>query len=152
MWSERRKSSRRIESFEDVLRNERSPIIVDDAGSVMTHIFTYPYIVPIYYNYGKYDLNNLNKDFHRTSTTTEPPSWDRLGQVILPGSFYDNLNSKINLKTSKHYASLKDASVHDLDKSDEEDNQNHNYDRQLIDNEGKKITMDYLKAYFDHMS
>ena len=129
MSSQRRMSSRR--KFEDYQFNhdqDRSPIIVDDSGGVMRHVFTYPYIVPIYYNHGKYDLNKLNSDFHissttQTTTTTEEESaneeeslmttknpWD---MVILPDSFYDNIHSMFSLKNYQQFVNQREARVVD---------------------------------------
>ena len=94
----RRKSDRRSEAYAVKQSFERSPIIVDDEGGIMTHVLTYPYIVPVYYNFGKYDLNKLNHDYHKTTTTTTENPWDRIDDIRLPDSFHENLHSVFSLK------------------------------------------------------
>ena len=102
--------------------------MVDETGGVVTHVFTYPYVIPVYYNYGKYDLNSLNKDYFQTttsttatmSTTTEGP-WDRIDKIELPDTLHENMHSVFSLRNYKQYITEKDPTVleqqtHDDDK------------------------------------
>merc|ERR1711994_702884 len=63
------KNRKSVKPFKTIL-NHHSPLVVDEDGGVITHVFTYPYVIPVYYNYGKYDLNSLNRDYFKTTTST----------------------------------------------------------------------------------
>ena len=163
--SDRRKSDRRIQTHHSPKHRydfERSPIIVDDKGGVMTHVITYPYVVPIYYNYGKYDLNNLNQDYHITTTTTTTTSapgnpWDKIEDIQLPDSFDDNIHSVFSLKNYKQYVAEKEAELHDSDYKDgvlvtsNDKTNDDDIHGETVKNEDdhKRKTRDYLKqTYF----
>ena len=76
-------------------------------------------MVPVYYNLGKYDLNNLNIDFHKTSTTEKPRSkstktsspWDRLDEIPLPSTLKENLHSDFSLLNHKQVVGEEDPQV-----------------------------------------
>ena len=164
--SDRRKSDRRIQTHHSPKHRydfERSPIIVDDKGGVMTHVITYPYVVPIYCNYGKYDLNNLNQDYHITTTTTTTTTapnnspWDKIEDIQLPDSFDDNIHSVFSLKNYKQYVAEKEAELHDSDYKDgvlvtsNDKTNDDDIHGETVENEDdyKKKTRDYLKqTYF----
>ena len=103
----------------------------------------------MYYNYGKYNLNNLNEDYHKTTTTAKPPSneeredspWDRIHDIKLPDSFHDNLHSVFSVRNYKQFATEKDAEVYDSDYYDSSF-----YEEE--ESEPNKITRRYLKTYF----
>ena len=91
---------------------------MDDYGGVVTHVITYPYMVPVYYNLGKYDLNKLNMDFHKTSTTEQPKSksvntspWDRIDEIPLPSTLKENLHSDFSLLNHKQVVGEEDPQV-----------------------------------------
>ena len=173
--SYRRKSDRRSESFTVKPSFERSPIIVDDDGGVMAHVLTYPYIVPVYYNFGKYDLNKLNHDYHKTTTTTSTTEnpWDRIDDIRLPDSFHENLHSVFSLKNYKQYVKEDEPRIKERYDKDENlvnhhissydiDEEKDNYLEEYYDYEANpndydnddsdqhiKITRDYLKTYFN---
>ena len=125
-----------------------APVMLDDR--VMAHVITYPYVIPVYYNYGKYNLNNLNEDYHKT-TTQKPPSekkekvgespWDKIEDIKLPDSFHDNLHSVFSIRNYKQFATETDAEVYDSD-----------YDASSFyeeeESEPDKITRRYLRTYF----
>ena len=130
-----------------------APVMMNDHDQgLMAHVITYPYVIPVYYNYGKYNLNNLNEDYHKT-TTPQPPidegereesPWDKIDDIKLPDSFHDNLHSVFSIRNYKQFATEKDAEVYDS-----------NYDSDYEDSpfykeesEPKKITRRYLKTYF----
>ena len=156
----RRKGERRIESSP----GERSPIVVDDYGGVVTHVFTYPYIVPVYYNLGKYDLNNLNKDYHHQTESTESKlsnstsssfnPWDRLEEITLPSTLTENLNSVFALRQQKQIITEKDPEV--IGRTDQRSYnsdrlKNHrlnNYYSEEYEPKHHKITRKYLKKLF----
>jgi len=165
----RRISERRIETSRPSYSSDRSPMIIDDRGGVrlgpvaapvmlgaaegdqglMGHVITYPYVIPVYYNYGKYNLNNLNEDYHKTTTTAKPPSeeerekspWDRIHDIKLPDSFHDNLHSVFSIRNYKQFATEKDAEVYDSDYYDSS-----YYEEE--ESEPNKIARRYLKTYF----
>ena len=168
--SRRRIGERRIETSRPSYPSDRSPMIIDDRGGVrlgpvaaapvmlggaegdkglMGHVITYPYVIPVYYNYGKYNLNNLNEDYHKTTTTGKPPSdeereespWDRIHDIKLPDSFHDNLHSVFSVRNYKQFATEKDAEVNDSDYYDSSF-----YEEE--ESEPNKIARRYLKTYF----
>ena len=151
--SERRsevKKRKSIKPFKTILNH--SPLMVDDDGGVVTHVFTYPYVIPVYYNYGKYDLNSLNQDFFRTSTTksttttttTESP-WDRMDEIELPDTLHENMHSVFSVR-NKQFITEKDPTVR-AEKNDHSTNDNEDYDEDFI-----KRTNAYLSAYFKHVN
>ena len=143
---QRRSEGRRedsIKSFRTIL-NHHSPLMVGDDGGAVTHVFTYPYVIPVYYNYGKYDLNSLNRDYFRTSTsttTTESP-WDRIDDIELPDTLHENMHSVFSLRNYKQYITEKDPTViPDTNENDEDE------DKDFI-----RKTNAYLTAYFKHVN
>ena len=147
----RRMSERRMETVRPNYISDRSPMIIDDKGGLMAHVITYPYVVPVYYNVGKYNLNKLNEDYHKTTTSPPPPvedeklgPWDKIEDIKLPDSFHDNLHSVFSIRNYKQFATEKDAEVYDSDYDD------HDYSSpyQKEESEPKKIARRYLKTYF----
>ena len=167
----RRIGERRIETSRPRYLSDRSPMIIDDRGGVrlgapvmmsdedrglVGHVVTYPYIVPVYYNYGKYNLNNLNEDYHKTTTTLQPPSekdeeeredspWDRINDIELPDSYNENLHSVFSIRNYKQFATEKDAEVYDSEYESDYGDSSFYEDEE---SEPKKITRRYLKTYF----
>ena len=143
---EQKKSS--MKSFRTIL-NHHSPLMVDEDGGVVTHVFTYPYVIPVYYNYGKYDLNSLNRDYFKTttstSTTTESP-WDRIDDIELPDTLQENMHSVFSLRNYKQYITEKDPTVIN-EKIDDDDDDGDDEDEDFI-----KRTNAYLSAYFKHVN
>ena len=137
---EQKKSS--MKSFRTIL-NHHSPLMVDEDGGVVTHVFTYPYVIPVYYNYGKYDLNSLNRDYFKTttstSTTTESP-WDRIDDIELPDTLQENMHSVFSLRNYKQYITEKDPTVREQQTHDDDYE-----DKDFIER-----TNAYLTAYFKH--
>ena len=147
--SQRKSEERRehsIKSFRTIL-NHHSPLMVGEDGGVVTHVFTYPYVIPVYYNYGKYDLNSLNKDYFKTSTTsststtTESP-WDRIDDVVLPDTLHENMHSVFSMRNYKQYVTENDPTILD-DKTNHDDYE----DKDFIER-----TNAYLYAYFKHVN
>ena len=131
-----------------------APVMMEDqTKGLMAHVITYPYVIPVYYNYGKYNLNNLNEDYHKTTTPEPPPSeeekreespWDRIDDIKLPDSFHDNLHSVFSIRNYKQFAKEKDAEVYDSDYESDYGDPSF-YEEE---SEPKKITRRYLKTYF----
>ena len=141
------KKRKSVKPFKTIL-NHHSPLMVDEDGGVVTHVFTYPYVIPVYYNFGKYDLNSLNQDYFRTSTippttTTESP-WDRMDDIELPDTLHENMHSVFSVR-NKQYITEKDPTVRD-EKKDYSTN-DEDYDEDFI-----KRTNAYLSAYFKHVN
>ena len=142
--------NKKSKSFRAILNHHHSPLMVDETGGVVTHVFTYPYVIPVYYNYGKYDLNSLNKDYFETttstttttsSTTTEGGSpWDRIDDIELPDTLHENMHSVFSLRNYKQYITEKDPTVREQQTHDDDYE-----DKDFIER-----TNAYLTAYFKH--
>ena len=144
------KKRKSIKPFKTILNH--SPLMVDDDGGVVTHVFTYPYVIPVYYNYGKYDLNSLNQDYFRTTSTTTPPTttskespWDRMDEIELPDTLHENMHSVFSVR-NKQYITERDPTVRD-EKDDYSTDDDEDYDEDFI-----KRTNAYLSAYFKHVN
>ena len=109
-------------------------------------------MIPVYYNYGKYDLNSLNQDYFRTTSTTPPPTttrrdspWDRMDEIELPDTLHENMHSVFSVR-NKQYITERDPTVRD-ERDDRSTNDDEDYDEDFI-----KRTNAYLSAYFKHVN